>query len=86
MACGSHVCQRIGTKLAIVIKHGHHRQFLFLIGLSLKKSSPLKPLGQMNQNLGGSILGMSSIAIANLVPIVDKHGCHRPFLFLIGRF
>jgi hypothetical protein len=26
-----------------------------------KKSSPLKPLGQMNQNLVGSILGRSSI-------------------------
>jgi hypothetical protein len=29
-----------------------------------KKSSPLKPLGQMNQNLVGSILGRSSIKIA----------------------
>jgi hypothetical protein len=35
----------------------------------LKKSSPLKPLGQMNRNLVGSILGMSSINIAHLVPI-----------------
>jgi hypothetical protein len=26
-----------------------------------KKSSPLKPLGQMNQNLVGSILGRSSL-------------------------
>ena len=34
-----------------------------------KKSSPLKPLGQMNRNLVGSILGMSSIKIANFVPI-----------------
>jgi hypothetical protein len=34
-----------------------------------KESSPLKPLGKMNRNLVGSILGMSSIAIANLVPI-----------------
>jgi hypothetical protein len=49
-----------------------------------KKSSPLKPLGQMNQNLVGSILGRSSIKIAHLVPIINKHGHHRPFLFLIG--
>jgi hypothetical protein len=35
-----------------------------------KESSPLKPLGQMNRNLVGSILGMSSITIANLVPII----------------
>jgi hypothetical protein len=34
-----------------------------------KKSSPLKPIGQMNQNLVGSILGRSSIKIAHLVPI-----------------
>ena len=33
------------------------------------KSSPLKPLGQMNWNLVGSIYGMSSIKIANFVPI-----------------
>ena len=44
-----------------VNKHGHHRPFLFLIGWFLKKSSPLKALGQMNQNLVGSILGRSSI-------------------------
>ena len=34
-----------------------------------KKLSPLKPLGQMNRNLGGSIFGKSFIKIANLVPI-----------------
>jgi hypothetical protein len=34
----------------------------------LKKSSPLKPLGQMNRNLVGSIYGMSSIKIAHFVP------------------
>jgi hypothetical protein len=34
-----------------------------------KKSSPLKPLGQMNRNLVGSINGRSSIKIANFVPI-----------------
>ena len=35
----------------------------------LAKSSPLKPLGQMNRNLVGSILGRSSIKTAHLVPI-----------------
>jgi hypothetical protein len=38
-----------------VNKHGHHRQFLFLIGRYLKKSSPLKLPNQMNRNLVGSI-------------------------------
>jgi hypothetical protein len=35
----------------------------------LKKSSPLKPLGQMNRSMVGSIYGMSSINIAHFVPI-----------------
>jgi hypothetical protein len=35
----------------------------------LKKSSPLKPLGQMNQNLVGSIYGRFSLKIAYFVPI-----------------
>ena len=34
-----------------------------------KKSSPLKPLRQMNRNLVGSIYGRSSIEIANFVSI-----------------
>jgi hypothetical protein len=34
-----------------------------------KESSSLKLLGQMNQNLVGSILGRLSIKIAHLVPI-----------------
>jgi hypothetical protein len=32
-------------------------------------SSPLKPHGQMNRNLVGSIYGRSSIKIAHFVPI-----------------
>ena len=34
-----------------------------------KKSSPLKPLNQMNRNLVGSIYGRSSIKFAHIVPI-----------------
>ena len=52
-----------------VNKHGHHMQFLFLIGRFKKTSSPLKPLGQMNWNLVGSIYGRSSIKIAHFVLI-----------------
>jgi hypothetical protein len=36
--------------------------------ISKKKSSLLKPLGQMDRNLVGSILGRSFIKIAHLVP------------------
>jgi hypothetical protein len=53
-------------------KHGCHRQFLFLIGWFLKKSSPLKPLGQMNRNLVRSIYGRSSIKNADLVLIHEQ--------------
>jgi hypothetical protein len=38
-------------------------------GLISKKSSSLKSLCQMNQNLVGSILGRSSIKNVHLVPI-----------------
>ena len=34
-----------------------------------ENSSPLKPFGQMNHNLVGSIYGRSSVKIANFVPI-----------------
>jgi hypothetical protein len=34
-----------------------------------KKSSPLKPLGQMIRNLVGSIYGKFSVTIAHFVPI-----------------
>jgi hypothetical protein len=41
----------------------------------LKKSSPLKPLGQMNRNLIGSIYGMSSMKIefiSDFLPYFEK--------------
>jgi hypothetical protein len=46
----------------------------------------LKPLSQMNWNLVGSIYGRSSIKILILSRSINKHGRHRPFLFLIGWF
>jgi hypothetical protein len=42
-----------------------------------KKSSPLKPLCQMNRNLEGSIYGRFSIKIAHLSRSINKHGQHR---------
>jgi hypothetical protein len=36
---------------------------------NFKNSSPLKPFGQMNRNLVGSIYGRSSLKIAHFVPI-----------------
>ena len=47
----------------------------------------LKLFGQMKRNLVGSIYGKSSV-IRLLISSrsVNKHGCHRQFLFLIGWF
>jgi len=53
-----------------VNKHGRHRQFLFLIGRFLKKSSPLKLHGHMNWNLVGSIYVRSSTKNVHFVPIL----------------
>jgi hypothetical protein len=51
-----------------------------------KKSSPLKPLCQMNRNLVGGIYGRFSIRIAQFVPIINKHGRHRQLLFWLVNF
>jgi hypothetical protein len=39
------------------------------ICVDIFNSSPLKPLGQMNRNLVGSIYGRSSVKITHFVPI-----------------
>jgi hypothetical protein len=58
IACGGHVCPQ-----AILVS-------AWLIS---KKCSLLKLFDQINQNLVGSILGRSSIKIANVVPIRDRN-------------
>jgi hypothetical protein len=50
------------------------------------KYFPLKPLGQKNRNLVGSIYGRSSIKMLILSRSVNKHGYNRQFLFLIVWF
>ena len=49
-----------------VYKYGHHRQFLFLIGRYLKKSSPLKLPSQMNRNLVGTSTCMEGCVLSFL--------------------
>jgi hypothetical protein len=58
IACGSQVFNGSGQNVQSLERT-----------LISKKSFPLKQLGQMNQNLVGSIFGRSSIKIAHLVPI-----------------
>ena len=53
---------------------------------NFKKSPPLKLLGQINRNMAGSIYGMSSMKLLISSRSVNKHGHHRKFLFLIGRY
>jgi hypothetical protein len=43
--------------------------YLYTDNADFYKSSPLKPLGEMNRNLVGSIYGRSSVKIAHFVPI-----------------
>ena len=52
----------------------------------LKKSSPLKPHGQMIRYFVGNIYGRSSLKLLISSRSVNKHGRHRQFLFLIGWF
>ena len=51
-----------------------------------KKSSPLKPLGQMNRNLVGSIYGRSSIKIAHFIPIRSNMAATGHFCFWMVDF
>ena len=48
--------------------------------------SPLKPFGQMNQNLVESIYGRTSVHNALSSRSISKHGRHSQFLFPIGWF
>jgi hypothetical protein len=55
---------------------------------NLKKSPPLKTLGQINRNMAGSIYGMSSMKMLISSRSVTKHGHHRQFykrLFLMEK-
>jgi len=44
-------------------------QAILALDWLISEKSSLKPLGQMNRNLVGSIIGRFSIKIAHLVPI-----------------
>jgi hypothetical protein len=59
-------------------------QFLFLI-VAFWKSSPLKPLYQMNRNLVGSIYGRSSMEITHFIPIIRNKNCLWQSFLLTNR-
>jgi hypothetical protein len=59
----------------MIIGRSSTRAILVSDWLMLKKSSPLKLLGQMEPNLAGSIYVRSSINFFILFHSANKHGC-----------
>jgi hypothetical protein len=69
-----------------VYKHGPHRQFLFLIGRFLKtfSSETARPNGKkLDRKYLWKVLYKVCLISSQFV---NKHGHHRKFLFLVGRF
>ena len=69
-----------------VYKHGHHRQFLFLIGWFLKNLILWNPLCKWTETCYEASMEDPLKRLLISACFVNKHGHHRKFLFLIGRF
>ena len=67
-------------------KHGHHRQFLILIGWYLKNLLLWNCLAKWTETWLEASMGGPLWKLLILSRSVDKHVCHRQFLFLIVRF
>ena len=69
-----------------IYKHGHHRQFLFLIGWFLKNLLLWNHFAKWTENWLEVFMEGSLWRLLILSQSINKHGHHRQFLFLIGRF
>ena len=70
-----------------VNKHGHHMQFLFLVGQFLKQNSTLKPLGQINQHLVGIIyVIVSYILVSYNFSITIAYLISTSYCFIVVSF
>jgi hypothetical protein len=68
-----------------------HRCFLPSFGsfgqtVSEEKNLKNQPIRNKNRHLVGCIYGRSSINLLISSRSINKYGCHKQFLFLIGRF
>jgi hypothetical protein len=67
-------------------KHGCHRQFLFLIGWFLKNLLLWNRFAKWTETWEEASMEGSLWRFLILSLSINKHGHHRQFLFLIGRF
>ena len=67
-------------------KHGHHRQFLFLIGWFLKNLLLWNRLAKWIETWIEASLEGPLLTVLIKFRSIKKHGRHRQFFFLIGWF
>ena len=67
-------------------KHGHHRQFLFLIGRFLKNLLLCNHFAKWNETWWEASMEGHLYRLLISSPSINKHGCHRQFFFQVGRF
>jgi hypothetical protein len=88
IACGGHVCKRIGTKWAIFIEELPRMlptKFWFILLSSFRGEYFFRNQPFRHKNGQASMKGpLLTLLISS--GSVNKHGCHRQFLLLIGWF
>jgi hypothetical protein len=68
------------------LTNSHHRQFLFLIGWFLKNLLLWNRFAKWTETWWEAFMESPLLWLLNSSRSINKHGCPRQFLFLIGRF